>query len=54
MTYRFEASASPTMEQIEAVARITPNTPFNTTAYAAACSSVGKRPPCVANAPEWL
>ncbi|MEW6571625.1 MAG: GNAT family N-acetyltransferase [Nitrospirota bacterium] len=44
MIYYFEASSLPTMEQIDAVARLTPYTPFNTPFYAAARAAMGERP----------
>jgi hypothetical protein len=46
LTIRFESVPSPTAQQIQVVADVTPQTPFNIPAYAAACAAVGYVP-CV-------
>ena len=46
MTPEFEAILLPNADRIEAVARLTPHTPFNTPAYAAARAMLGEKP-CV-------
>jgi hypothetical protein len=46
VTVRFEARTSPTLDQIAAIARVGPPTPFSTPAYAAARAAIGDTP-CV-------
>src|ERR1017187_514486 len=46
MTISLKASSSPTPDEIVAVARATPYTPFNSPEYAAARASLGETP-CV-------